>query len=242
MKKFLALLFSCIMILPMAVTAFASEVSDNDCLAILEDGTKVIAAYRIVDGEMTELTVAEYLAYKQEESALITNKEQLKNSHIPVTATEPRVAGVPFTWYDERGVIEEYTRTSLRTRVSTYVYNRGSNDATRTITGTYTQGFTANYTLSSGEKSAIKQEVGFSFTDEFTFSEEISTIISPGCKGWMEFTPIMYNTYGYIQKGVTTDISPFYVITSETWTDVYFPRELPSGQLDGIYEIMESAI
>lgn len=242
MKKFFALLLSFVMILSMSLTAFASERPDNDCLAVLEDGTKVIAAYRIIDGEMTELTEAEYLAYKHEEAVLTANKEQLKNSHVPATAAEPRMAGVPFTWYDERGVIEEYTRTSLRTRVSTYVYNRGSNDATRTITGTYTQGFTANYTLSSGEKSAIKQEVGFSFTDEFTFSEEISTIISPGCKGWMEFTPIMHNTYGYIQKGVTTAINPFYVITSETWTDVYFPRELPSGQLDGIYEIMESPI
>ena len=58
----------------------------------------------------------------------------------------------------------------------------------------------------------------------------------------MAFTPIMYNSYGYIQKGVTTDISPFYVITSETWTDVYFPKQLPNGQLDGIYEIMESSL
>lgn len=58
----------------------------------------------------------------------------------------------------------------------------------------------------------------------------------------MDFTSIMYNSYGYIQKGVTTDISPFYVITSETWTDVYFPKQLPNGQLDGIYEIMESSL
>ena len=53
---------------------------------------------------------------------------------------------------------------------------------------------------------------------------------------------VTYNSYGYIQKGVTTDISPFYVISSETWTDVYFPKQLPNGQLDGIYEIMESSL
>ena len=33
-----------------------------------------------------------------------------------------------------------------------------------------------------------------------------------------------------------------YVISSETWTDVYFPKQLPNGQLDGIYEIMESSL
>ncbi len=53
--------------------------------------------------------------------------------------------------------------------------------------------------------------------------------------------PLKYS-YGYIQKGFTTGINPSYVITSETWTDLYFPKQLPSGQLDGIYETMEAPL
>lgn len=88
---------------------------------------------------------------------------------------------------------------------------------------------------------AIKSVKPYCLTS-YTFTQEIKATISAKRKGWMDFTPIMYNSYGYIQKGVTTDISPFYVITSETWTDVYFPKQLPNGQLDGIYEIMESSL
>lgn len=215
---------------------------NNQPLAELEDGTKVIAAYRVVDGELVALTESEYLSYKANEEILETRKEELKNSDSIPNGVVPRVAGVPFTWYDERGTIEESTRHSLRTRVSNFVYNRGSKDASMKITGSHTQGSTTNYTLSSADEKAIKMEIGLSVSTEYTFSQEITTIISAGCKGWMEFTPIMKNSYGYIQKGVSIDIMPGYVITSETWTDIYLPRQLPNGQLDGIYELLEAPL
>lgn len=91
-------------------------------------------------------------------------------------------------------------------------------------------------------KSRQKKSVKPYCLTSYTFTQEIKATISAKRKGWMDFTPIMYNSYGYIQKGVTTDISPFYVITSETWADVYFPKQLPNGQLDGIYEILESSL
>lgn len=230
------------MAMGMSTTAFAAESLDNQPLAVLEDGTRVIAAYRIIDGELTELTQSEYLSYKEDEENLEARKEALKDSYSAPTNIAPRVAGVPFTWYDERGTIEQSTRYNLKTRVSNYVYNRGSKDASMTISGSYTQGCTTNYTLSSSEENAIKAEIGISLSSEFTFSQEITTIISAGCKGWMEFTPIMKNSYGYIQKGVTIAIMPGYVITSETWTDIYLPRQLPNGQLDGIYELLEAPL
>lgn len=40
----------------------------------------------------------------------------------------------------------------------------------------------------------------------------------------------------------TTDYYPGYYIISKTWIDLYFPRKLPNGQLDGVYEIMEAPL
>ena len=239
-KKLVSVALAAVMVMGMSLTAFAAE--PNDCLAILDDGTKVVAAYRVVNGTVEELSKDEYLELKTIESQFETQKQAMQNSHKKTITTTPRIGGVPFTRFDERGHIENYTKTSSRTSVSNYVYNRSSNPAELTISGSITKGAEANYTLSSGEKSAIKQEVGVSYSTSYTFTQEIKATISAKRKGWMEFTPIMYNSYGYIQKGVTTDISPFYVISSETWTDVYFPKQLPNGQLDGIYEIMESSL
>lgn len=226
----------------MSMTTFAAELLNNQPLAVLEDGTKVIAAYRVIDGELLALTKSEYLSYKANEEILEARKEELKNSDSILDGVAPHVAGVPFTWYDERGTIEESTRHNLKTRISNYIYNYGSKDASLKISGSYTQGSTTNRALSSSEENAVKAEIGISLKTEYTFSQEITAIISGGCKGWMEFTPIMKNSYGYIQKGVTIDIMPGYVITSETWTDIYLPRQLQNGQLDGIYEILEAPL
>lgn len=241
LKKFVSLVLAAVMVMGMSATAFAAEADDNACLTTLDDGTKVIAAYRVVNGVAQELSKDEYFALKETENQIEAQKEAIQNSLQPTSSVSPRMA-VPFTWYDERGHIESHIKTSSGTRISNYVYNRSSNPAELTISGSITKGAEANYSLSSGEKSAIQAEIGISYNTSYTFSQEITSTISANHKGWMDFTPIMYNSYGYIQKGFTTGINPSYVITSETWTDLYFPKQLPSGQLDGIYETMEAPL
>lgn len=239
-KKLVSLALTAAMVMGMSITAFAAE--DSDYLTIFENGTKVIAAYRVVDGTVEELSKDEYLELTTSEAQLEVQKQAMQNDHQPMLLAVPRIAGVPFTWYREIDHIENVAKSSSNTRVSNYIYNRSSNPAELTISASITKGAEANYTLSSGEKSAIKQEIGISYSTSYTFSQEIKATISANHKGWIEFTPIMYNSYGYIQKGITTDIYPFYVITSETWTDIFFPKQLPNGQLDGIYAIMESPL
>lgn len=239
-RKLVSLAIATVMVMGMSVTSFAAET--NDCLEIHDDGTKVIAAYRVENGVVEKLSKDKYRKLKTAEVQIETQKQSIRNRNKSTLSVTPRVSGVPFTWYNEIGHIESYTKTSSKTRISNYVYNRSSNPVELMISGSITKGAEVNYTLSSGEKSAIKQEVGISYSTSYTFTQEIKSTISPNRKGWMDFTPIMYNSYGYIQKGFNMEYSPYYYISSETWTDIYFPKRLPNGQLDGIYEIMESPL
>lgn len=52
-KKLVSVALAAVMVMGMSLTAFAAE--PNDCLAILDDGTKVVAAYRVVNGTVEEL-------------------------------------------------------------------------------------------------------------------------------------------------------------------------------------------
>ena len=65
LKKFVSLVLAAVMVMGMSATAFAAEADDNACLTTLDDGTKVIAAYRVVNGVAQELSKDEYFALKE---------------------------------------------------------------------------------------------------------------------------------------------------------------------------------
>jgi hypothetical protein len=206
-----------------------------------EKDEQIVAVYRMSANGPVQMTLNEYYGILLHQIHN-ENKEQelLMSSQTKYYAT--RVSGVPFIWYNELGSIDEVFRSNLQTRISNFVYNEGTEIAELEVTGSKTQGSTANFSLSSGEKTAIQVETGISYYSSYTFSQTIKQRIPGGCKGWMEFYPIMKNSYGYLQYGVTTSIYPFYSIYSEVWTDVYFPRELSNGQLDGVYILKQAPI
>ena len=101
LKKFVSLVLAAVMVMGMSATAFAAEADDNSCLTTLDDGTKVIAAYRVVNGVAQELSKDEYFALKETENQIEAKKEAIQNSIQHTSSVSPRMA-VPLTWYDER--------------------------------------------------------------------------------------------------------------------------------------------
>jgi hypothetical protein len=258
-KRFIACVLVVATIFSFSALAFATEskqvIADSinelpfistspEYLAEYSDGAKIVAAYRTTENGPIELSKAEFQSYiTQAQAQLATSQTNaLNQSRTGFSNQQSAVAGVPFTWYSESGVIAEYHRSSLKERVSNIVRNTGSLPATFTISSSKTQSTTSNYTLSSGEKSAFQIETGLSFSQSYTFTQSISQQVPSNKQCWMEFYPIMRNSYGYMENGVTVDISPYYVITSTKWTDIYLPRQLGSGQLDGVYTLVEKSL
>lgn len=216
-----------------------------DIYATYNDGTRVIAVFRPTELGLVQISKAEY------EFLLLQQRTiQKQEHHAPdMSEMQPKVekavtsvqSGVPISWYDEFGNIPEFVRSSLRRRISPYVENRTSQPATRQISASTQQSTTYNFSLSSGEKSHVTAEIGMEVERTHSYSETITTTIPPMYRSWMEFTPIMHNTYGVMNYGVTTDIYPYYVITSRKYPDIYIPRLL-HGLLDGIYILMEAPV
>jgi len=218
----------------------------KNCLAVYPDGTMVIKAYRMTENGPVEMTRQTYILYLDELEANYAAEMQKAENFLLSTSDKPAApptrGGDSFTWYSQRGSIASYHKTSQKTRISNYVMNSTTNPVAYSVYASKTQGATASISLSAGDKNTLQSITGYPFIGSYTFSQTISCVISPGYTGWIEFYPIMYNSWGYLQDGYTIGYSPFYMIYAERFVDVYYPIELGNGMLDGVFEVKQGII
>lgn len=220
--------------------------SSSDYIADAPDGSRIIMVLQMTEDGLVELTKEEYAEHLE----LIKQTQQIQRNKAAVmlAATIDTIAegnelnvtpGVPISFYKEWGKISNCPRTDLQRRISNYVQNETSAPATLSISASTTQSFVSSISLSAADKSGISATIGSNYSTSETFSQTVTANIPARSKGWIEFYPHMYNTWGNVESGVTTSGSPGYVIQNTRYADMYFPKRM-NGQLYGTYVIKQA--
>jgi hypothetical protein len=142
-------------------------------------------------------------------------------------------------YYRQSGFSSAVTRTSLMRRISSIIYNETGSPATRKIDYSTTQGYSVNISLNGGKKDAFSATLGGSWSSSWSKSDSISYTISSKYYGWMEYTPIMDNSWGYMECAIWDASKQIWVAQPTEWTDLYIARNM-NGTPDGIYTIKTS--
>lgn len=218
-----------------SLPVWAAEVNNEDCFEVREDGTRVTAAYRVIDGVAYPLTKEQYLETK--------GLKEGEESTIPVANNSGRTAtgGLPVQFYKEKGHISYYEKPELTTRISPFLENRTSEPSVLTFACSYTQGMEVTGSLTAKDQDTVEATIGVAVNHSASYEMSIQQTVKPMTKAWIECTPAFYNTYGNMQYGVTTDVYPYYTITSEKYVSIFYPRTL-NGVLDGTYVTCEQRI
>ncbi len=213
----------------------------SEALLTNADGSIVTAAFRMTERGLVQLTSDEFriiLARTQSESE---EKKVQELSGVPdISVCDP--GGVPFVRYAQKVVIEESHRLDLRSRVTPYIQNEGTYAATAQFDVMLSQTTAANVTLSSQEIKALRTVTDLPYPLTYEYSGSVSSSHAPGMQSWMEFYPVMYNTCGFMEHGTTAAKAADETILSAIWTDLYYPRELSDGTLDGVFLMLEKPL
>ncbi len=175
---------------------------------------------------------------QQKNGIIINNSEQFSefegvvpNSCVLVTMYE----------YNEDHYVSQVVKNDLTRRISPYVVNDTQDNATRTITYSTTQSYVSNYTFTSqAEIDAVTAgiTIGSSWQATYSYSDSVTTTIRPGYKSWVEYTPIMDNSWGWMdyETAIICDYGVVPVGEGSTWLDIYIARKI-NGVLDGYYVV-----
>ncbi|WP_223066042.1 hypothetical protein [Paenibacillus caui] len=220
--------------------------------APLKNDKKVVRAFVSTDGFLKEISLEEYVKMKEDAENLETEKaknlakEAIKSLYSPL-AFGDQVLYRSYV-YNESGYIYATPRPTLNKRISVAVRNPNNSAVDRTINYTASQSFSANIgvTASSDIGKAISLGItgGASWSETYSSSDSVVHHIPPLTYAWMDYYPIMNNTYGYTQE----TIHYYNLYTgfqhsepgSNIWTDIFVAREMAGGLPDGVYTVVES--
>jgi len=211
----------------------------------------VVAAYIVRNGKLTPISISQYQAEiakgnSQEEQAIARSESLSRvasatspNSNLSVVT--PSIYMYPKYGYAQLGKIMQITKPSLTKRVSNIVYNQATSTSYILLACSVTQSYTANISLSASYKSAITAAIGASWSYSYTTSQTINGAVDGHKYGWIEFTPIMDNSYGYMHYYSQWD-GMKYTSDTTTWVDIYTARCVSGTTFpDGIYTVRSSA-
>ncbi len=213
---------------------------------VLEDGSIVVEAYRVTENGLIKLSKEDYSSLNTERTSkekqlsfekkgnMLPNKLVVDSIFTPY-GFEPYYGDV----YEERGVIDPFYKTDLTRRISEIWKNSTTSNMTHTFGCSTSQNYQVNIDLSWSQKNAITAKLGGSWNNSVSFKSETQYQIPAGKYGWVNFTPAMKNSYGYMQYVKYQTLNSYYVV-SEEWTDIYIPRKLSTGNADGILECITS--
>jgi len=198
MKRKFMVLVTIISIISMlgATTVLAADSNNN------AKGTEIVAAYRVTENGLVPLDQQDLAALessnndaaiaKHAAKSMTENNTQKNSSFSPASA-------VFYYTYDQSGYIDAFPKHDLRARISQYVYNYTQDNVIRSVEASTTQSYTVNISLTTEKRAAFTATLGGSWSSSASYSDSITCQINPGYKSWIEFTPIMHNSWGYMK-------------------------------------------
>lgn len=180
---------------------------------------ELVAAYRSTVNGLVPLSNAELSELKRDELTNNENKKDALNKSIVTPSQLPQYV------YKQDGFVSENLRSDKQRRISEYVVNLTQDNVERSISASTTQTWSANISLNAGKKDALTVTLGGGWSKSTDWSDTIKATIRPKYKCWIEFAPIMDNSFGRMLYG-----------TTDEFVDLYIAREV-GGRTDGVYYV-----
>ncbi|MEK4252449.1 hypothetical protein [Paenibacillus sp. FSL W7-1287] len=251
----LPFLVSLLLTLSLALTSVAG--AESSVVNNVQDEGQVVRAFLVSDGVQKEITLEELEAiktesiqqqaniFKQKETYVKQNAELLNNNSLAGDISP--MALLDLSYYNESGFISNVYRWNLNRRISAPLYNDSSTQTnSQTLTYSTSQSYTSNFSFStSGQKNAITAgvTVGASWSENFSFSQSVTQNVPPKKYVWMDYTPIMDNSYGILHEEVWSVVpgSSVKLVDEDHFIDLYIAKETSNGLPDGLYTLVESS-
>ncbi|KAA8782527.1 hypothetical protein EC604_01520 [Paenibacillus amylolyticus] len=251
MKKRILIPFVMSLLFCLPFYAGAEEVIDTSGLS--NNDVKVVKAFRATNNVLEEISIEEFNKIEGEAKQfnaldlakidLLKSAQFYENNSIilPMDATYTTVYK-----YNESGYIYNVPLPLLNKRISVPVYNESkTKTAKRTITFSASRSYSTSYSINvNGKIKAITAGItgGSSWTNTYSGSDSVAQDIPPLNYSWMDYYPIVNNSYGYMNEKVYVNTQSGTVLASEknTFTDIFIPRKMDSGLPDGLYVVKES--
>ncbi len=157
--------------------------------------------YRITEDGLVEVSIEEYLKFKDECDEQETSRSNL-NSTIINRNIGTDVSGITKDWYryDESSLLL-VRRRDLNRRISRIVDNSRNSSATSLSVGcTTSQGYQINFKPDWAPLSVIKSGVSVSWNNSANLNETYTLNVPDKRYGWWEFEPMMYKSSGYVKR------------------------------------------
>lgn len=235
----LSILLICSILFSSSVFANPNSDEPGDYKNTYENGKRVVAVHRVTEKGLVKLSEEEYNVSKRHRDNSVYEKNIMKNDMILNNGIQPFLFA-PYSSYYESGVYYNQARTDLQKMACSYVANTTNNVAGINFSCSATQSFTSNFSLTSAELKGFKMDASITFSSSMSSSQAVTGNISPKHRGWVEFYPIMDNSFGVTKNGYYTSDYQL-VITEEKFTDIYVPKKV-NGLLFGEYIVYESRL
>lgn len=249
-KKLFSFLLMFVLLLSAASPTLASDYSSRDNSEPSEE--TVVKSFLVKDNRIVELSaeeLAELKAFAKKENeqkeffkknlslsrSLINNAEL--NSHGLITPMAPPFCGTSCTWaeYDEYNRVQTLV-PSKKKRVTPAVR---SGKVTYTASGTFEKSI--NITLTGPISKALEATLGVGWAHTSSVGIELEVEAPDGKYAWFDFTPTMYNSYGWTATYENSYYTGFKdKQISKEWTDIYMAKLVGNWQ-DGVYELVTSS-
>ncbi|AIQ25347.1 hypothetical protein MHI27_22625 [Paenibacillus sp. FSL H8-0261] len=254
LKKLLLFPFALMLILCLPIYAGAEGVHNDQAPQISE--SEIIKVYKASATGLSEISVEEYNEILAQGQALEAAKEGLIPS-IPLFITDssfddasviaPRDAYQTTIYsYQQNGYVSYVTRSGLTRRISQPVYNSASANSLLNISYSVSQGYIANTSFGvTAKQTAVSTGItgGSSWSNTYGGSNTTTASVNPYNYAWMEYTPIMNNSFGVITEKTYANVQGSSVLVGTTSydVDIYMARLLSGSLPDGVYAIKQSA-
>lgn len=241
-------IFSVVLILCSSSLVNAAEVNTKNPKPSEES---VVKAFVVKDGELSEITLEQYYAEisKAEVNEHLKQQEKLNaiNNNPNIAPREIGIMSLlDLSYYYEQGYIDHVLRTGLKRRISPVLENSTSSAATRTLSYSTTQAYTANISITASRKGYIDAGItgGAGWSKSTSTNDSTTATVQPKKFLWMDFTPYMDNSYGTLNE-VIYSVDPLsgtsvLIKNESSFADIYIPLEL-NNMADGVYTIVESS-
>ncbi|WP_419884908.1 hypothetical protein [Paenibacillus sp. B-A-8] len=254
MKKFLLFPFALMFILCLPFYAGAEGLHNDE--APQNSESDIIKVYKASDMGLSEISVEEYNDILAQGQAVEAANEGLlasvplfktDSSFASASAIAPRDAYQTTIYsYQQNGYVSYVTRSGLTRRISQPVYNSASINSLLNISYSVSQGYIANTSFGvTAKQTAVSAGItgGSSWSNTYGGSNTTTASVNPYNYAWMEYTPIMNNSFGVITEKnyVNVQGSSVLVSTNSYDVDIYTARLLSGSLPDGVYVIKQSA-
>jgi hypothetical protein len=254
MKKFLLFPLALMLILCLPIYAGAEGVHNDE--APQNSESEIIKVYKTSPTGLSEISIEEYHDILAQGQALEAAKEGLVPS-VPLFNTDssfekssviaPRDAFQTTIYsYQQNGYVSYVTRSGLTRKISPAVYNSASGNSLLNISYSVSQGYIANTSFGvTAKQTAVSAGItgGSSWSNTYGGSNTTTALVNPYNYAWMEYTPIMNNSFGVITEKTYANVQGNSVLvgTNSYDVDIYMARLLSGSLPDGIYVIKQSA-